>query len=229
MSSICDLSPLPNIKAVRQEVISGVRMTYYDVPGDGNCFFHAVAGGFLRSINMWKNLKDKHGISLCDRLEASWVRYVTEHPNEEIIPETHLNHSFFRYIAQSIISDEDASLYRFFEPAYFNSSVAEAREGLNVHIGTTCNYADEWSIRLLNRYFSGLIKIHVHDEETENWTHVGDDEHQGFLLLSLRRLHYQLLKVEGVFPSFLVSRMNMQVSPNRLLARLWGFRDEVIG
>lgn len=219
---ICDLSFGDNLRATQEKVISGARMTYYDVPGDGNCFFHAVAGGLLRSITKWRNLKNNYGISLCYRLAASWVTYVMDHPNETITPETHLNHQFFRYIAQNIITDEDATMYKFTEPAFYNSSVAEAREGLKAHIGTACNYADEWSIRLLNRYFGDMFKIHVYDEETENWTHVGDDQHQGFLLLSLRGLHYQLLKVEGIAPSFLVSRMNVQVSSETLLAYLLG-------
>ena len=223
---ICDLSPLPDIRAVDEKEISGVRMTYYDVPGDGNCFFHAVAGGLLRSIRKWKNLKSRYGISLCYRLSATWVQYVMDHPNERVTPETHLNHRFFRYIAKNIITNEDASMYRLTEPAFYNSSIAEAREGLKAHIGTTCNYADEWSIRLLNRYFGDMFKIHVYDEETENWTHVGDDEHKGFLLLSLRGLHYQLLKFQGGRPTFLISRMNMQTSSPLLLAYLLGVMEQ---
>lgn len=225
-ANICDVSPGDDIRVVNEKVISGVRMTYYDVPGDGNCFFHAVAGGLLRSIKTWKLLKDSYGVSLCDYLTSSWVTYVQDHPTERITPETHLNHRFFRYIAQSVITNEDASMYRFTEPAFYNFSIAEAREGLRRHIGTTCNYADEWSIRLLNRYFGTMFKIHVYDEETKNWTHVGDDQHQGFLLLSLRGLHYQLLKVEGIRPTFLVSRMNLQISSELLLARLLGFQDQ---
>ena len=201
--------------------VGDASLIYHNVPGDGNCFFHAIAGAFIKSKDMWEYVKDKNGITLCDKITESWIWFLKDNPSAT--PEENFDQGFFRFIAASQITDESVRLFRdvnFENPDEI--SLEQARRDFENHILRSGTYGDEYSLTLLNKYLEGFIRLHIYDEVTSNWVGPGDSDHAAYILVSLKNEHYKLLQFRGEYDSFLIARKQMERDAPRLLMTLLG-------
>jgi len=204
--------------------VEGASLVPHNVPGDGNCFFHTIAGAFIKSIHMWREIKNDSGQSLCDRITNSWFWFLRQNPRAT--PEEHFNQGFFRFIAMSQVTDESVRLFRATHYRYpinpDNVPLDQARLDMEKHILQTGSFGDQHSLTLLNKYLEGFLRIHVYDEVTRDWVGSGESNHSAYILVSLRNEHYKLLQFQGRERSFFISREQMERETPKLLMTLLG-------
>lgn len=213
------------------DVGGAARLVRYNVPGDGNCFFHSVAGAFLRSIHMWKEIKSNNGQTLCARIIGSWVDFVKENPSAR--PETHLNQGFFRFLAKSQITDEHVQLFRATHypmmkgiEDFQSIPLEQARRDMERTFLQNASYGDEHMFNLLNEYLKGLVRIYIYDAATDNWGWVGDTNQRAFVLLYMRNEHYNVFQFQGAENSFFITREKMASDAPSLLMKLLNIPQE---
>jgi len=196
----------------------------HNVPGDGNCFFHTIAGAFIKSIHMWREIKDDSGNSLCDKITNSWFWFLRTNP--WVTPEEHFDQGFFRFIAMSQVTEESVRLFR---ATHYQHPINpedipldQARLDMEKHVLQTGSFGDQHSLSLLNKYLEGFLRIHVYDEVTRNWVGRGEFNNTAYILISLRNEHYKLFQFQGRERSFFISREQMERQTPRLLMTLLG-------
>jgi len=211
------------------DIGSSARLLRYNVPGDGNCFFHSVTGAFLRSIHLWKEIAH-NGETLCDRIIRSWINFVEENP--WATPETHMDQRFFRFLAKSQITDEHVELFKATHYTMMGIENAseipsdQARMDMEKAFLQNASYGDQQMLHLLNVYLKGLVRIHVYDDATKHWGQVGDSDHKVCVLVHLRHEHYNLFQFQGSENSFFIHREKLATESPRFLMTLLNIPQE---
>ena len=200
-------------------------MMLYNVPGDGNCFYHAVSTALLGSASMWKNISNEK-IDLCELLTNYYIFYKSENEEGEI------DQRFIRWIALKELENtelDDVILSSFYSQDEENEDVTyedykdftsdkkeKIKNAFMKRVETECDengWGGDLEAVLLYRALDGLVTpaICTPAEPKETTTFIVrsygssnllefGEQHKSisYLFLMVRGAHYNIFGKQGI-------------------------------